>query len=390
MMKALSRLLHASASLKLTIFCLAAALVLVFAGTLAQVKMGLYLVQELYFQSWIVWWTAPSGGFRIPAFPGGHLIGALLLINLIASMITRHIWSWKKLGIQFIHIGIIIMLVGGLATDLFSVHSYMRIREGETKNYSEDSVLMELAFIDHSDPETELVTAISGERLAEMGTITHEALPFRVEVRGFYRNSRLQMISPQAGAAVAAATMGTGARVAVKSLPRATRLDERDVMSAVIEIIPDGGQSLGTWLVSDSLAAAQDIEIAGRRWSVQMRPARYYKPYSLTLRKFTHETYPGTQIPKNFSSQVDIEDPELNESRPVLIYMNNPLRYRGDTFYQSGYEKDNRGSILQVVRNPSYQAPYIACLIVSLGLIYQFSIHLVGFARRGKKPSIAS
>jgi hypothetical protein len=387
MMKVLLRLLRASASLKLTMFCLSAALVLVFAGTLAQVKMGLYLVQEAYFQSWVVWWTAPSGSFRIPAFPGGHLIGALLLINLIASMVTRHIWSWKKLGIQFIHIGIIIMLAGGLATDLFSVHSYMRIREGETKNYSEDSVRMELAFIDHSDPETELVTAISGERLAEVGTITHEELPFRVEVRGFYRNSRLQMISPQGGNAVPAATMGTGARVAVKSLPRATRLDERDVMSAVIEIIPEGGESLGTWLVSDSLAAAQDIEIAGRRWSVQMRPARYYKPYSLTLREFTHETYPGTSIPKNFSSQVDLEDPEYNESRPVLIYMNNPLRYRGDTFYQSGYEKDNRGSILQVVRNPSYQAPYIACLIVSLGLIYQFSIHLTGFARRRKNST---
>jgi cytochrome c biogenesis protein ResB len=151
--------------------------------------------------------------------------------------------------------------------------------------------------------------------------------------------------------------MGTGQRVAVKSLPRATRLDERDVMSAVIEIIPDGGESLGTWLVSDALAAAQDIEIAGRRWSIQMRPARYYKPYSLTLRKFTHETYPGTSIPKNFSSKVDLEDPELNESRPVLIYMNNPLRYRGDTFYQSGYEKDNSGSILQVVAIPAIRHP---------------------------------
>jgi hypothetical protein len=384
MMKVLMRFLRASASLKLTIFCLSAALVLVFAGTLAQVKMGLFLVQEAYFQSWIVWWNAPSGNFRIPAFPGGHLIGALLLINLIASMITRHIWSWKKLGIQLIHIGIIIMLVGGLATDLFSAHSYMRIKEGETKNYSEDSVRMELAIIDHSDPETEQVTAIAGERLAEVGTITDESLPFRIEVRGFYRNSRLQMISPQGGAAVPSATMGTGQRVAVKSLPRATRMDERDVMSAVIEIIPDGGQSLGTWLVSDSLAAAQDIEIAGRRWSMQLRPARYYNPYSLELLDFTHETYPGTQIPKNFSSKLNLVDAANNESRQVLIYMNNPLRYQGATYYQSGFEPDNSGTVLQVVRNPSYQAPYIACLIVSLGLIYQFSFHLTGFARRRK------
>ena len=276
------------------------------------------------------------------------------------------------------------MLAGGLATDLFSVHSFMRIKEGETKNYSEDSVRMELALIDHSDPEAEQVTAIAGERLADGGTIKHEALPFRIEIRGFYRNSGLQMISAQGGAAVPASTMGAGKRLAVKSLPRATRMDERDVMSAVIEIIPEGGQSLGTWLVSDSLAAAQEIEIAGSRWSVQMRPARYYNPYSLELLDFTHETYPGTQIPKNFSSKLNLVDAENNDSRQVLIYMNNPLRHQGATYYQSGFEPDNSGTVLQVVRNPGYQAPYIACVIVSLGLIYQFSIHLIGFARRRK------
>ena len=36
--------------------------------------------------------------------------------------------------------GLIIMLAGGLFTDLFSVESSMRITAGETKNYTEDSV----------------------------------------------------------------------------------------------------------------------------------------------------------------------------------------------------------------------------------------------------------
>jgi cytochrome c biogenesis protein ResB len=162
-------------------------------------------------------------------------------------------------------------------------------------------------------------------------------------------------------------------------------MDERDSMSAVLEIIPaKGGESLGTWLVSDSLAAAQEFECDGRKWSIQLRPARYYKPYSLTLLDFTHETYPGTQIPKNFSSKVNLVDPEVKDSRQVLIYMNHPLRYQGDTYYQSGFEPDNSGTVLQVVRNPSYQAPYVACVIVSIGLIYQFIFHLAGFSRRQK------
>jgi hypothetical protein len=115
-----------------------------------------------------------------------------------------------------------------------------------------------------------------------------------------------------------------------------------------------------------------------------MRPERYYKPYSLTLQKFTHERYPGTQIPKNFATAAVLSDPERNESRDVLIYMNHPLRYRGETFFQSGFEKNDTATILQDVYNPSFVAPYVACVIVGAGLLYQFAYHFVGFLRRRK------
>ena len=113
-----------------------------------------------------------------------------------------------------------------------------------------------------------------------------------------------------------------------------------------------------------------------------LRPARYYKPYSVTLQKFTHERYAGTEIPKNFASRVTLIDPERSVNRDVLIYMNHPLRYRGETFYQAGFEKDDQALILQVVHNPSFIAPYVACVIVAAGLLVQFGYHLVGFSRR--------
>ena len=37
------------------------------------------------------------------------------------------------------------------------------------------------------------------------------------------------------------------------------------------------------------------------------------------------------------------------------------LVYRGETFYQAGFKKDDSASILQVVHNPSFLAPYVAC-----------------------------
>jgi hypothetical protein len=97
----------------------------------------------------------------------------------------------------------------------------------------------------------------------------------------------------------------------------------------------------------------------------------------------------GTDIAKNYASHVKLIDPERSENRDVLIYMNHPLRYRGDTFYQAGFENGDTATILEVVHNPSFVAPYVACIVVALGLLIQFSYHLVGFSRR-QRTALAS
>jgi hypothetical protein len=368
-------------SLKLTIVCLGAAMVLIFAGTISQVHLGIWEAQQRYFQSMLVWWPAEGNGFKVPIFPGGHLIGAVLLVNLIAAHVRRFRWTWKKFGIHLTHAGIIVMLAGGLFTDLFAVESNMRLTNGDTKNYSEDSRRMELAVIDTSNPEYDQVTAIPEAVLRRGGTIEHKSLPFRIAVRHYYQNSRLKMASEGESSLKPIANKGPGAQVIVESVPRSTGVNDRDVVSAAVEIFAAEG-SLGTWLVSDALGAPQTFSAGGRTWQLVMRPARYYKPYSVTLQKFTHEKYPGTEIPKNFASTVTLLDPDRSVNRNVLIYMNHPLRYRGDTYYQAGFERDDRTTILQVVRNPSFLAPYVACIIVAVGLLVQFGSHLVGFARR--------
>jgi hypothetical protein len=384
----LRRLIDFVTSLKLTIACLAAAMVLIFAGTIAQVHLGIHEAQERYFQSLFVWWPPEGRGFKIPVFPGGHLIGAILLINLIAAHARRFHWGWRKLGIHLTHAGLIIMLAGGLFTDLFAVESHMRLSKSDTRNYSEDPRLMELAVIDTTDPDLDQVTAIPEAVLRHNRTIEHGSLPFQIIVRNFFQNSRLHVLGEAGTTGRPLANQGPGAQIAVEAVPRATGVDDRDIMSVAVEIVPvefaSGAvaPSLGTWLVSDALGAPQTFSCAGRTWLIALRQARYYKPYSVTLQKFTHERYPGTEIPKDFSSRVTLTDPERAVSRDVLIYMNHPLRYRGETFYQAGFEKDDQTTILQVVRNPTFIAPYIACIVVAAGLLVQFGYHLVGFSRR--------
>ena len=375
-------------SLKLTIVCLAAAMVLILAGTLAQVHLGVHEAQQRYFQSMFVWWPAEGAGFKIPVFPGGHLIGAVLLINLIAAHAKRFRWAWRKLGIHLTHAGLIIMLAGGLFTDLFAVESHMRLTGGETKDYSEDQRRTELTVIDTSSTDFDQVTAIPDNVLRHSRTIDHWSLPFHLVVRNYYQNSQLKLLSEAGPGALPIANQGPGAQIAVEAVPPATGIDERDVPAAAVEVVAnDSGRSLGTWLLSDALGAPQTFSCGGRTWMIALRTMRYYKPYSITLQKFTHERYAGTDIPKNFSSKVTLIDPDRSVNRDVLIYMNHPLRYRGETFYQAGFQKDDSATILQVVHNPSFIAPYVACVIVAAGLLVQFGYHLVGFSRKRRTAS---
>ena len=370
-------------SLKLTMICLAAAMALIFAGTLAQVHLGIHEAQARYFQSFFVWWPPNAGAFQIPIFPGGHLIGAVLLVNLIAAHAKRFCWAWRKLGIHLTHAGLIIMLAGGLFTDLFTIESHMRLSGGETKNYSEDSRRAELAVIDLSHADWDQVTAVPEAALRRHQVIDNWSLPFRIVVQNYYQNSRLTILRDGEDGAQAAANQGPGARIAVQPTPSAVGVNEGNVTSAVIEIIPRNSNTpLGTWLVSAALGAPQSFSCDARTWKIAMRPARYYKPYSVTLQKFTHELYSGTEIPKDFSSRVTLIDSERATKRDVLIYMNHPLRYRGETFYQAGFQKDDSATVLQVVHNPSFLAPYVACVIVAVGLLVQFGYHLIGFSRK--------
>src|SRR5215471_14953196 len=77
----LNPLIKFFSSLRLTVVCLAFGIVLVFAGTLAQVDLGLYKAQNLFFRSFFIYWSPTGGSLRIPVFPGGYFLGGLLLVN---------------------------------------------------------------------------------------------------------------------------------------------------------------------------------------------------------------------------------------------------------------------------------------------------------------------
>lgn len=378
-------------SLKLTVALLLFSLILVFVATLDQVNLGIWAVQEKYFRTFFVMWRLPGTEVAIPVFPGGYFVGGLLLINLVAAHLYRFQLTWKKSGIQIAHAGLILLLIGELLTGLLQRESFMRLDEGETKKYSEAFRAHELAFLDTTAPDYDEVVALPEDLLAERASVQHPKLPFQVRIREYFPNSNLVMrdsLPPAAQAQFPTASAGVGPRLALQPLRMTYKPDERNVPGALVEITGLEGP-LGTWLVSPQLNVPQGFDYQGRKWQLSFRSQRTYKPFSVTLLKFSHDKYPGTEIPRNFSSRVRVKSDDGRDDREVLIFMNNPLRYGGLTFYQAGFDNNDRTTILQVVRNPGWLLPYIACVMMGLGLCIQFGIGLGGFIRRRSTPAPA-
>jgi hypothetical protein len=400
------RALAALASLRLTVWLFVLAIMLVLFGTLAQVDEGIWTVLSKYFRTGLAWvplqifvrfgqiFFGLSRDVSVPGsfpFPGGWLIGGCLLANLLAAHAVRFRLSWKRSGILVLHAGLVVMMVSELVTGLLAVESRMFIETGQSANYLQHHLKLEMAIVDPSAPDHDKVMVIPGSMLRKGGTIQNDLLPFDVEVLRYMVNSDLYETAPPG--VDNPATDGSGLTVVAVEQPEvsgAAAEQREDVASVYATFKEKGtGKTLGTYLVSqwytfNPLVHSDPERVAanGKTYEVSLRRERTYKPYTIHLLEFHHDKYLGTETPRNYSSRIHLVDPSRDEDRDFVISMNEPLRYAGDTFYQSGWLPGDRGTILQVVNNPGWLMPYISCVMVSLGMILHFGLHLVGFLRR--------
>lgn len=403
----LQRLLRILGDLRITVVLLSLAMGLVFFATIDQVHLGLNEVVQIYFRQWISWYDIRIGGkwddvlgavvppepvFRL-WLPGGYLLGTVFLVNLLAAHATRFKATWRKAGITLIHAGIVLILLGELFTGLTSRESHMTINEGQTVNHSVVKNSHELALVDRSDPTREKHIVIPEHLLKPGAVISPPESPFRIEVIDYYENAMLATTMDQTiggGWATVAADRGEGPRLKVRPMERAREMGKANLPYTLVRIT-EGERNQGTWALSALLdlnhIEQRLLDSTGRDWSISLRGTRVYKPFSLTLRDFQHNKYPGTQIARDFSSFVTLTEPELREGRDFRIWMNHPLRHGGFTFYQADFKNNDTTTVLQVVENPSWLIPYIACVIVSIGLAMQFGMSLHQHLGKRRRPA---
>ncbi len=376
------------ASLRLTVVLLVLGMVLVVIATLDQVNLGIWAVQEKYFRSFFVAQHLPHSDVAIPFFPGGYLVGGALLLNLLCAQFNRFTLTWRNLGLHLTHFGLILLLVGELITGLLSVESHLTLDTGETRNYAEAANRLELAVADVTDPGFDQVWAVPLSRLERREPVPLPGCPLTAIPVRFHANANYAMRREAPNAPASPATLGFGPEVVVAPAEPTYRPNEENVPAAFVEFRgPDG--LVGTLLATLAIDRPQEFTAAGRTYTVALRRARTYFDFALTLVEFRHDKYPGTEIPRNFSSQVRLRSADGQEDREVRIFMNNPLRHGGYTFYQSGFRNNDRTTVLQVVRNPGWLIPYVACVMSALGLLLHFALSLAAFLARRSAATAA-
>ncbi len=301
----------------------------------------------------------------------------------------------RRGGMVLLHGGLALMMLGEWFVSWYAVEERLMIQEGQATNYAVDIRETELAVVDPTYSDTEDDVVVIPQSLFEGAherreTIRHDDLPFHVQIVDYMPNSAL--VDPEPGI-TNPATAGNGRHVIAQ--PRRGRggatVGAVDMASAYVRFLDrDTGESLGVYLLSQFLSEQQMpelVQVGDRTYEVALRFKRTYKPYTMYLHRLLKDDYIGTATPRDYASYIHLMDPERNVDRDnVRIWMNNPLRYAGETFYQSSYHRDPRTGIgtttLQVVTNTGWMIPYVACMLVATGMLAHFWSALMRFFRR--------
>lgn len=331
----LRRCADALASPRLLFWLLPALMVLVVTGTVAQKYVGLYVAERTIFTSFVIW----IGGY-VPV-PGGYALMGLLALALGAKFLLRTHWSPVQVGVNLAHLGVLLLLIGGLVAGVTGEAGFLALAEGENGQAVTDYHQRDLVVLQGES----VVATIPQERLRP-GVVVVD--PVRFEVLRVCRNCEI-----------------AGDKV-IGDLPL-QKQDEAN-RSGVIVQVEGADHSL--------FEGGPTVTVSGYTllFAKRQRPL----PFSVTLRDVEKITYPGTDQAQTYFSDITIHDGSL--AWPARVGLNDPVRLAGYTLYQSSYlEADGKeATVLAVTRNRGRWFPYAATGILALGLI----LHGVTLIRR--------
>ena len=147
---------------------------------------------------------------------------------------------------------------------------------------------------------------------------------------------------------------------------------KNESLTALLMEVSVNGESKDTYVFSSrgnegrpELLAFEDLKL-----SISYGAKEIKVPFSIKLNKFILDKYPGTNSASSYASEVTLVDEKENVKMDYRIYMNNILNYKGYRFFQSSFDKDERGTYLSV--NSDFWGTlisYIGYALLTLGML---------------------
>lgn len=340
-------------------------MVLLTIGTISQKYLGLYAAQNLFFSGWLVW-LGP-----VP-LPGTYLTLGIITLCLLAKFLLYSPWKKNQAGTILSHLGVLILLLGGILTAATQKEGYMMIGEGQTSSSISDYHHRVI----NIQKNGETIGSLDFVDLQKQHSLTSSfQIPFKTEIVSTCANCQPEGTPRENG-------HGLAARISLSSLP-SEKEQEANLSGLMFEVSGAGADQNGTYLMMEEIPHKPAITVNGETYVFSIERRQSPLPFSITLRDFTRTLHPGTDMAKAFSSDIMIVDG--NSEWPYTIRMNEPLRYRGYTFYQSSFSlrPDGEYTILSVVRNQGRALPYLASAVIFAGLLLHLFLRL---GKRGARP----
>ena len=353
-----------------TFFALPLLMIIVIVGTVSQKWLGLHGALETYFYA-PLFWLGP-----LP-LPGAILVLGVIFINLLARFIGYSVWSWRKAGIHLSHLGFLLLLVGGIVSAFTRTDTVMPIAEGDIVSTSQSYDESQFVIYKNDIP-------IITKRFSDIENgLNTENLPFDIQFINACLNCEIKLREQSQDGWV-----GAAAKMALHNAPP-ERDPEANLTGVSFEVTAE--ENYGKYLTFLHFPKPPEITIKEDTYRFEVIRLTYPLPFKVKLTDFRKITYDGTNKPKSYESDIKIIDGQAEF--PARISMNNPFTYKGYTLYQSSFQVTPDGtevSVLATVYNTGRYFPYIACLLMAIGLLLHLGIRYISPVTITNKKALAA
>ncbi len=273
----------------------------------------------------------------------------MLALSVILLAIIIKTKMWKNIGSFVFHLGFVVVLVGACITHYFGYEGVLHVREGA----SEDRMVSESSYLQiHTDNKTY-------EHPLSLSRFGNSDFSFEDLIDGKKFTVNFKAYNWTKGQSKEELLVTTNYDASSKDVSIAGGHGSMEVPSLVKYGDKTFGLSWGSKLIK--------------------------LPFAIELVDFKIERYPGSLSPSSYFSDVVVLDGKKHFSQ--IISMNKPLSYKGYKLFQSSYDKDEKGTILSVNKDPGKLPTYVGYFLLALGFVLNFFtrhsrfVHLLNFLR---------